>query len=154
MRSTCNRVAIGTWFRFENDSDPADTTTYLDDPDGPDQTQEPIDDFPIRMAYSKVLRYAGQEIGARYLLTDRPVPIGPPGSLNVRGRALVPLGTSPLGDRVYMLREVFEAIAGHRGEPLVERLRRELSDFSASSFKDSQEDIIALSNGVVIESLG
>ena len=124
LRNDWGRIVIGTNLRLDAPLIRSDTATHVYDPVGSRGGREGNqDDFPFRVAYAKVLKYAGQLVAAELLLAyqewELPAEIT---TLLWHGLQLVPLGNAPIGGLVTMDLRVFRVLRNNQEGNLFARL--------------------------------
>lgn len=152
VRHQCGRVVIGTNIQFDTPGVRIDTTTYIRDPIRSDDTSKATDDdFPLRVAYAKILRYSGSDVLAEFLLgrMNWPVIVVEPISFN--NLTLVPIGRSPIGGMITVETGIFEALSESGKSGFRDRIHNLIGAFAnASESLKEQNEAIIRPNGVVV----
>ncbi|MBE0537367.1 MAG: hypothetical protein IH624_17020 [Phycisphaerae bacterium] len=154
LRSDCGRVVIGTRIRVEGIPRDGETTTIIKDPDGePSREANPESDEPLRLAYAKVLRFAGHDVLAERLLSRRGFgdlmpPIAEVKLPQVLGLPFLGLGLTPFGDAIGFYGPTGKAILGSKDGSIRSLVDRSLTELRSQPRIGTQGYV--LPNGVMI----
>ena len=154
LRATCSRVVIGTHICVQDINPRSQTTTIIKDPDGHEsQSKNPESDMPMRLAYAKVLRFAGHDLLAERLLGTLVESYIQTESLghwpSIRGLHVLPLCQLPFGGVICLDARIAEALLLSESQNLRLLIKKGLNEFRyrRGVLKGAG---YALPNGVVI----
>jgi len=153
LRSSCNRVAIGTHFCVHGRHPQSETTTVVRDPEGPPSIKKgDPDDFAIRVAYAKVLRFLGLDSIAERMLLFRGFDPNdfPTVAIDGRDATYSFLGYSPAADFVFLESEILNRLASRDRFELVRLSGDRNTQQREERLHDNSDVGYFLNNGVAI----
>lgn len=148
LRDKCGRLVIGTHFCIDKHHGRSETTTLLKDPDGAVGDDFPDSDLVLRVAYAKVLRFAGLDILADTLMMRESPPPLNFNAFAINDVTFAALGISVFGGMLVLHGEVLKALINASVTNLRESIPRALAEFRPQRFEIPGG--YALSNGLLV----